>query len=381
MVGAVPGRIRREVLAAASLAALAASACSVSHSMRPLDVADPAIQGGGGSDEYPCEARSARDGAAVRWFGPDRDGDRLTLAAWCSAVGPVELRPEPSRDVPPPASDSTLTVVTWNAHVGGGDVAAFLSSELGYSCEGDAHDFPEHFVLLVQEAFRASDAVPEAPEGALVAGRIEAAPQNGPRLDIVQVADMCGLALFYVPSMRNGADASEAGREDRGSAILSTLPLSEPVAIELPLEAQRRVTAVVDVSFLGGPSLRVASVHFDVAGNVLRVLGTGGSMRVRQNDGQTEALDYLDVEETKPIVVAGDLNTWSSRETVILRMSETYPDSPDPGREKTRGGWPPDHLFFRAGDGPFELVEGSYLVVGDDHGSDHMARRARLAVR
>ena len=121
------------------------------------------------------------------------------------------------------------------------------------------------------------------------------------------------------------------------------------------------------------------NVHFDVASNILRVLATGGSMRVRQNDGLTEALDSLDPDRSTPVVVAGDLNTWSSEETVIQRMLQIYPDSPDPGREKTRGDWPPDHLFFRAGTGALELVDGSYRVVADDYGSDHKARLAILA--
>jgi len=340
-----------------------------------------AVQGSESTD-YRCEARSAGDGGAVRWFGPEREADRRNLAAWCSAVGPVEFVPEPARARPVSAVDSTLAVGTWNVHVGGGDLPEFLRSELGYECGTDSPTgFREHFVLLVQEAYRASASVPVAPEGSIVSDRITSRPPDGPRRDIVRVAEECGLALFYAPSTRNGKEAGEGGREDRGSAILSTLPLSSPVAIELPLEAQRRVTVAATASADGKPGLRVASLHFDVAANILRVLSTGGAMRVRQNDGQAEALGSLDPEGALPTVVAGDLNTWSSRETVIQRMLVSYPESPDPGREKTRGNWPPDHLFFRAGDGPFELVEGSYRVVEDYHGSDHKARLAKLVLR
>ncbi len=375
------------------LGAVLVSACTVSHRMLSLGPADAAdARGAAGvsaraaeSDEsadYPCEARYAGDGGAVRWFGPEREADRRTLADWCSAVGPVELRPKPAPGLIPPAADSALTVVTWNVHVGGGDLIGFLRTELGYVCSGQGtRELPEHFVLLVQEAYRSSDAVPVPPEDAIVPGRIAERPPSGPRRDIVEVAESCGLALFYVPSMRNGLEAGEQDREDRGSAILSTLRLADPVAIELPLEAQRRVTVAATVSGPDRSRLRVASLHFDVAANILRVLGTGGSMRVRQNDGQVEALDSLDPEGAIPIVVAGDLNTWSARETVIQRMLKTYPESPGPGREKTRGDWPPDHLFFRAGSGPFELVAGSYRVVEDDHGSDHKARLAEFAAR
>jgi endonuclease/exonuclease/phosphatase family metal-dependent hydrolase len=295
----------------------------------------------------------------------------------------VVFQPETESHVSAPPVDSILTVVTWNMHVGGGDLVGFLNSELGYECEAaGARRGQSHFVLLAQEAFRASDEVPAAPDGAPTPNRIAENPPHGPRRDIVQVAEHCGLALFYAPSMRNGNRDDELPREDRGSAILSTLPLTEPVAIELPLEAQRRVTVVATVEVPRRSSgLRVASVHYDVAGNILRVLGTGGSMRVRQNDGLTEALDSLDPKRAFPTVVGGDLNTWSARETVVLRMLEIYPDSPSPGREKTRGDWPPDHMFFRAGGGAFGLIETSYRVVEDAYGSDHRARRVTLSVR
>ena len=328
---------------------------------------------------FACEARHEGDGAAVMWFGPRRDDDRRHLAAWCSAVGPVELHPQPApRASAATADDPTLTVATWNVHVGGGDVEGFLRTELGYECDADAtRSQGGHFVLLAQEALRISDSIPDWPQGAPVAGRISADPTSRTRPDIVEIAERCGLALFYVPSMRNGAH----DREDRGSAILSDLPLMDPVAIELPLVAQRRVALVASVPGPGGALLRLADTHFDVAGSILRVLGTGGSMRVRQNDGLTEALALLDPEAEVPIVVAGDLNTWSYRETVIQRMLEMYPDSPPPGREKTRGDWPPDHLFFAARSGVIELVVGSYRVVSDYHGSDHRARLATFTTR
>ena len=390
MVGTVLARLGRKPAALAAVAAVLVSACTVSHHMQSLDSMDAsnggdndgAVQRDAGIEDYSCEARSAGDGPAVSWFGPGREADRRSLAAWCSAVGPVELRPEPARSLISPAEDSAVTVVTWNVHVGGGDLIGFLSTELGYECSVEGtRELPKHFVLLVQEAYRSSDVVPMPPEDAIVPGRIAERPPSGPRLDIVEVAEACGLALFYVPSMRNGVEAGEQGREDRGSAILSTLRLADPVAIELPLEAQRRATVAATVSGPDDHPLRVVSVHFDVAANILRVLSTGGSMRVRQNDGQTEALDRLDPEGIMPVVVAGDLNTWSARETVIQRMLKTYPESPAPGRDKTRGDWPPDHLFFRAGSGPFELVEGSYRVLEDAHGSDHKARLAEFTAR
>jgi endonuclease/exonuclease/phosphatase family metal-dependent hydrolase len=315
--------------------------------------------------------------ADIRWFGPTRESDVRALERWCSAVGPPVVDAKPSRELLAGETLADLRVVTWNVHVGGGDLDGFLRDELGYECAADdGRGFGGHFVILVQEAYRTSDLVPPAPEGSLVAGRIEEHPEQGPRIDIVESARGCGLAVAYVPSMRNGHHPAETSGEDRGNAILSTLPLTDLVAFELPLEAQRRVALAATVRGPGDDPLRVVSVHFDVAGNLLRVLGTGGSMRVRQSEGLTEALDTMDPERRMPTVLAGDLNTWSASETVIQRLQETFPQSPDPGRAKTRSDFPADHLFYRRGDSPVHLVEGSYVVIPDSHGSDHKARMA-----
>ena len=51
--------------------------------------------------------------------------------------------------------------------------------------------------------------------------------------------------------MRNGSSAGDPA-EDRGSAILSTLPLSEPIAVELPGERQRRVVIIAKAGSIVG---------------------------------------------------------------------------------------------------------------------------------
>jgi endonuclease/exonuclease/phosphatase family metal-dependent hydrolase len=372
------GRLVRAFSAAAGAVMLAGLAgCSVSHDMRTMDNHGSGVrtgwrEPGQRGEESECAARVG----PVQWIGPQREADRRALADWCAAAGPPEWRPIPDRRIESGEGARALMVVTWNVHVGGGDLPGFLADAFGWDCDAPRPSLAGGpFVLLVQEAFRASEVVPEVPEGARVADRIAEEPPAGTRMDIVHAAERCGLSLLYVPSMRNGRAAGELGRADRGSAILSTLPLLDPVGIELPLEAQRRVVVAATVTGPGGEPLRLASVHLDVAGNLLRVLGTGGSMRVRQAEGLTEALDLLDPDRALPTVVAGDMNTWSASETVILRMLRAYPDSPDPGDGQTRGSWPADHIFFRAGDGRFELVDGSYVILESDYGSDHRPRR------
>ena len=91
-----------------------------------------------------------------------------------------------------------------------------------------------------------------------------------------------GLHAFYVPSMRNG----EKTREDRGNAILSTLPLSDPVILELPHERQRRVAAGVRVEGVdadGEPfSLRFLSVHLENRSRFRAFRRSFGRGRARQ---------------------------------------------------------------------------------------------------
>jgi endonuclease/exonuclease/phosphatase family metal-dependent hydrolase len=64
--------------------------------------------------------------------------------------------------------------------------------------------------------------------------------------------------------MRNGAGIGVGEREDRGSAILSTEPLSDITAIELPFGRERRVAVMATVTPRGGSPLRVVAAHLDV---------------------------------------------------------------------------------------------------------------------
>src|SRR5439155_5701261 len=121
------------------------------------------------------------------------------------------------------------------------------------------------FVLLLQEAYRSGADVPSKPSGRTSWASAQRPPHaGGTRDDIVTIARRLKLAAFYVPSMRNGAPG--ATEEDRGNAILSTLPLSELTAIELPLERQRRValeaTAPIVWPGHGAVTLRVVCTHF-----------------------------------------------------------------------------------------------------------------------
>src|SRR5262249_6947212 len=116
-----------------------------------------------------------------------------------------------------------------------------------------------HIIAIVQEALRTGPQVPATIPENVHAPRRESS-HRGAVTDIVEVAERLGMWLAYVPSMRNGRDAPE----DRGCAILSTRPLVDPVAIELPWVAQRRVAvAVTTTPTPMRPAIRIVSVHLD----------------------------------------------------------------------------------------------------------------------
>src|SRR5688572_29839776 len=185
----------------------------------------------------------------LRW-----EDERLTLDEWCESVGPPVFSPGPGRT----GSVSRLLVVSWNVHVGGCDVEELLS-ELGGFRDGTG------LVILLQEAFRAGADVPESyPRGLQVPSAIL---PHRPTSDIVGLAERFGFSVAYVPSMRNGPATELEAREDRGNAVLSTEPLSDIRAIELPFGRQRRVSVAATVTPRGAAPLRVVVAHLDPSGD------------------------------------------------------------------------------------------------------------------
>ena len=115
------------------------------------------------------------------------------------------------------------------------------------------------------------------------------------------------LAAFYVPSMRNGEPGVTT--EDRGNAILSTLPLSDLTAIELPLERQRRVAlgATVTVTPPGGArdaaSSRLHALHEHGDAPLVGAVGVGADAA-----GARAGASVLPADG--PLIVGGDFNAW-----------------------------------------------------------------------
>ena len=160
---AVSRRLSRPARALAILAILAAPACS----------------------RVPVRAEERRDGpvvhacrqvipadAVVRWVEPEARTERDTLARWCDTIGPILIQPLAVKAAAP---IDRLAVVTWNVHVGGGDIADFVARlRRGEFTGGTAI---EHFVLLLQEAYRRDPTVPaRIPRGFPAPSRIAVNP-------------------------------------------------------------------------------------------------------------------------------------------------------------------------------------------------------------
>lgn len=260
----------------------------------------------------PCTGASA----SVRWYTPPAHEQRRTLDAWCSTVGTPVVLHQPANMH---AASRQVALVSWNSHVGGGDIGA-LTADLRAGRVTDGQVLP--FVLLIQEAFRARDDVPELTGGHPVPPRIAPRAPGRFRVPIAEAARRLDLHLFYVPSMRNGAGRGDA-REDRGSAILSTLPLSDPHAIELPFERQRRVAVAVRIAEVtDSDDLWVVNVHLENRTGRGRLWLEAPSARARQ--ARALVKKFL---PDGPAILGGDLNTWASNEPTIELLKDVF-DTP-----------------------------------------------------
>lgn len=289
----------------------------------------------------------------LQWIGPNGERERTRLDAWCAGVGRAALRATTMNVVSDAIAMSDITFVSWNVHVGSGDIRAFVSDlKSGAHTGGRAVG---HYVLMLQEAVR-TEGVPAFAAGASGATRI--APRESARpIDIIQVSRELGTSLVYVPSMRNG-DSDEPS-EDRGNAILSTMPLSDPIAVELPGERQRRVVVMAKAS-----SVWVAVVHLDALGGArrLKVLWTPW-MRDVQVRATASALP------NGPLVVGADLNTWHGRDEPAARfLRDLFHATPMSIGRQGLGVRVLDYMFFRTAAAG---QRAHYHQVDRRYGSDH----------
>lgn len=295
----------------------------------------------------------------VSWVHPTEPDERGALDARCAKVGPPLVRAGTVATAPA----RRIVVATWNMHDGRGDILG-LARDLAAGAAGPAR--PDAVVLLLQEVVRTM--AEAAPSGA----RVDTGVRDVPAV----VADL-GWHLAYVPGKRNRLEPAGAAAADRGTAILSTLPVEDLSAIELPVERQRRVALAGHVrghTADGHPwRLRVVSVHLENRSGMRRVWVRAGASRTRQAEALLEALGFDPHAPGAPVddgvVVAGDFNTWLGDDEQALRLlHEAFPEGPPPDPRPTmENGWRLDHVFVRL---PAH-VTASHRRLDSSYGSDH----------
>jgi endonuclease/exonuclease/phosphatase family metal-dependent hydrolase len=306
------------------------------------------------TSEPTCAAASA---PGVRWVRMSSLNERPSLDRWCAGVGP------PARIEAGQAAEvltGSFAVVSWNTHVGAGDIDALVADLRSGRLTGRP---VTGFVLLLQEAYRSGADVPST------AGVKFASAQQPPgvrqaRHDVVGAAERLGLSLIYVPSMRNGRPGTTS--EDRGNAILATARLADVAAIELPLERQRRVAiaATVTVKTREGVTqpVRLVCTHFtNMVMHHVWLLSESG--RLRQARALAQALP-----PDGPLILGGDLNSWFGfRDAAYRELAGTLSHAAVEDRRPTFGPMRLDHLLFRLPEGWRTEVRRAEHKYGSDH--------------
>ena len=224
-----------------------------------------------------------------------------------------------------------------------------------------------HFVLLVQELYRRGNEVP--PFDIKDRSAFAIVPRDPDSYDIDDHAATLGLSVLYVPSMRNGPEL----REDRGNAIISTEPLLDPFALELPLARQRRVAlgAAVMVQTADGPKrLELFDAH-------LEPLSSPRSLWVFKNPRAAQVRAILDVLDSPRyedasiagVVLGGDFNTVraGAREDAYHLARAWSKSLAREDRRDTHMMGRLDYLFFNLNSG----WKGSTQRIDERFGSDH----------
>ncbi len=309
-----------------------------------------------------CAARETA--SSIQWRVSD-EADSRELSRWCRAVGNPVFVSAPAVPVASAPALDELAVVSWNAHLAEGELLELIAKlRSGTLTDGRP---VTRCVLLVQELYRRGDDVPPFEAHARSAFAIRA--RDPEAFDVDDHAATLGLSMLYVPSMRNGHEL----REDRGNAIISTEPLLDPFALELPLARQRRVAlgAAVQVRTAAGlQRLEVIDAH-------LEPLSSPKTLWVFKNPRGAQVRAILDVLETPRysgdgvagVVLGGDFNTLrgGAREDAY-RLARAWSTSlaREDARETHMMGRL-DYLFFRLNAG----WEATTRRLDDRFGSDH----------
>jgi len=233
-----------------------------------------------------------------------------------------------ARVQPVSADNVDLAIVTWNMHIGAGDLPRLVDDLAAGRLTGVV---PRQYVLLLEEV-----------------------TDGGPN-DPAPIARDRKLSLQFQPIRQRGAHRS-------GNAILSTLPLMDVRPITLPREREPRGSLLATTT-LADQVLFLVAVHLENRVSVQRGLLFSDGPRARQ------ARALIDVLPSGHGIAGGDLNTWLGPDEPALKLfAARFPDTPtDPIQPTVIDRLVLDHLFF-------DLPQGWRVrrwSLRDYYGSDH----------
>ncbi len=347
------------LLAGAVLSTGAAVSPAIDNALAATRGADDAVALGA-----TCAARAPEvAGTRMAWHAAEA-GEMTELSRWCRAVGsPVYVSQPVGLSSPAPPALDELVTLSWNAHLAEGELSTLVNDLRAGRLTGGRP--VQHFVLLVQELYRRGPDVPTFSPADRTAFAI--VPRDPDAPDAEDYARELGLSFLYVPSMRNGAQMPE----DRGSAIISTEPLLDPIALELPLARQRRVAvgAAVHVRFGSDVArLELLNAH-------LEPLSSPKSLWIFRNPRTEQMRAILDLlakprySSADGVVLGGDMNTVraGAGEDAYEHARAWSRSLRAEDRRDTHFMGRLDYLFFRLEDG----WSGTTTRLDDRFGSDH----------
>jgi endonuclease/exonuclease/phosphatase family metal-dependent hydrolase len=233
-----------------------------------------------------------------------------------------------TRAQPAASADVDLAIVTWNMHIGVGDLPRLVADLAAGRLTGVV---PRQYVLLLEEV-----------------------TDGGPN-DPAPIARERNLSLQFQPIRQRSAHLS-------GNAILSTLPLSNVRQITLPREREPRGSLLATTT-LADQIIFLVAVHLENRVSLQRGLLFSDGPRARQARALIANLP------AGHGIAGGDLNTWLGPDEPALKIfAARFPNTPTDRLQPTVvDRLVLDHLFFDVPAG-WQVRRWS---LRDYYGSDH----------